>query len=112
MFSQDIKDGAYVINLGDKKSEKTYWVLLFIDRNIALYFDSFGIECISQEVLNEITDKTITHNIFRIQHNYSTMCRFYCITFIECKFATKTLLDYTNLFSPNEYKKNDKIICI
>ena len=25
-------------------------------------------------------------------------------------FAGKTLLDYTNLFSPNGYKKNDKII--
>ena len=24
--------------------------------------------------------------------------------------AEKTLLDYTNLFSPNDYKKNDKII--
>ena len=24
--------------------------------------------------------------------------------------AGKTLLDYTNLFSPDEYKKNDKII--
>ena len=25
-------------------------------------------------------------------------------------FSRKTLLDYTNLFSPNDYKKNDKII--
>ena len=25
--------------------------------------------------------------------------------------AGKTLLDYTNLFSPNDYKNNDKIIC-
>ena len=25
--------------------------------------------------------------------------------------AGKTLLDYTNLFSLNDYKKNDKIIC-
>ena len=24
--------------------------------------------------------------------------------------AVKTLLDYTNLFSPNNYEKNDKII--
>ena len=24
--------------------------------------------------------------------------------------AGKTLLDYTNLFSPHDYKKNDKII--
>ena len=28
----------------------------------------------------------------------------------EYMLAEKTLLDYTNLFSPNYYKKNDKII--
>ena len=35
------------------------------------------------------------------------MCGFYCIAFIEYMLAGKTLLDYTNLFSPNDYKKND-----
>ena len=30
--------------------------------------------------------------------------------FIEYMITRKTLLDYTNLFSPNDYKKNDKII--
>ena len=39
------------------------------------------------------------------------MCGFYCIAFIEYMLAGKTLLDYTNLFSPYDYKKNDKIIC-
>ena len=38
------------------------------------------------------------------------MCGFYCIAFIEYILAGKTLLDYTNLFSPNDYKKNEKII--
>ena len=38
------------------------------------------------------------------------MCGFYCIAFIECMFAGKTLLDYTNLFSPNDCRKNDKMI--
>ena len=37
-------------------------------------------------------------------------CRFYCIVFIEYMLAGKTLLDYTNLLSPNDYKNNDKII--
>ena len=37
------------------------------------------------------------------------MCGFYCITFIEYILAGKTLLEYTNLFSPNDYK-NNKII--
>ena len=78
-----IKDGVYVINLDDKNSKETHWVSLFIDRNTAIYFDSFGIEYIPQEVLNKIEDKSITHNIFRIQNNESVMCGFYCITFIE-----------------------------
>ena len=38
------------------------------------------------------------------------MCGFYCITFKEYMPWGKTLLDYTNLFSPNDYKKNEKII--
>ena len=37
------------------------------------------------------------------------MCGFYCIAFIEYMLAGKTLLDYTNLFSQNNYKKNNKI---
>ena len=39
------------------------------------------------------------------------MCGFYYIAFIEFMLAGKAVLDYTNLFSPNDYKKNDKIIC-
>ena len=38
------------------------------------------------------------------------MCEFYCIAFIEYMAVRKTLLDYTNLFSPNDYEKNDKIM--
>ena len=61
-------------------------------------------------MLNKIKDKSITHNIFRIQDNESIMCGFYCIAFIEYMLAGKTWLDYTNLFSLSDYKKNDKII--
>ena len=45
-----------------------------------------------------------------MQANESIMCGFYCIAFIEYMLGQKTLLDYSNLFSPNDYKKNDKII--
>ena len=63
-----------------------------------------------KEVLNKIRDRSITHNTFRLQDNDSIMCGFYCIAFIEYMLAGKALLDYTNLFSPNDYKKNDRII--
>ena len=81
-FTQN-KRGAFVINLDDKNSKGTHWVSLFIYKNLAIYFDSFGIEYIPQEVINKIEDKSITHNIFRIQDNESIMCGFYCIAFIE-----------------------------
>ena len=93
-----------------KKTKGTHWVSLFIDRNTAVCFDSFGIEYIPQEVLNKVRDKSITLNIFRIQDNESIICGFYCIALIEYMLAGKSLLDYTNLFSPNECKKNDKMI--
>ena len=48
--------------------------------------------------------------MFRIQDNESIICGFYCIAFIEYMIAGKTLLDYTNLFLPNYYKKNYKMI--
>ena len=64
-----VKYGAYVINLDDNNSKGTYWVLLFIGGNIALYFDSFGIEYIPQEVLSKIKGKSVTCNIFRKQDN-------------------------------------------
>ena len=35
---------------------------------------------------------------------------FYCVAFVEDMVAGKTLLDYTILFSPNDYKKNGKKI--
>ena len=100
----------YVINLHDKNSKETHWVSIFIDKNIAVYFDSFGIEYIPQEVLSKIKDKSITHNIFRIQVHESIICGFYCIAFIEYLLVGETFLDYTNLFSPNDYNKNNEII--
>ena len=97
-------------NLDDKKSKGTHWISLFIDRNTTVYFDPFGTEYIPHEILNKISDKLIARNIFRIQDNDSIMCGFYCIAFIEYMLAEKTLLHYTNLFSPNGYEKNSKII--
>ena len=74
--SPRIKDGVYVINLDDNNSKEAHWVSLFLNKNTAVYFDSFRIEYIPQELLNKTKDKLITHNIFRIQDNESVMCGF------------------------------------
>ena len=46
-------------------------------------------------MLNKIKDKSIFHNIFRIQDNESIICGFYCTAFIEYMLAGKKLLEYT-----------------
>ena len=38
------------------------------------------------------------------------MCGYFCIGFIDYMFKGKSLTDYANLFSPNNFKKNDDII--
>ena len=67
------------------------------------------IEYVPQEVSNKIKDKSITHDILRIQDKDSIMCGFYCIPLIEYMLLGKAVLDYNNLFYPNEYEKNDKL---
>ena len=38
------------------------------------------------------------------------MCGYICVGFVYFTLKGKILLDYTNLFSPNDYEKSDKII--
>ena len=38
------------------------------------------------------------------------MWEYVCIGFINFMLQGKSFLNYRNLFSPNEYEKNDKII--
>ena len=100
------KDGSNVTNLDDKHSKGTHWVSLFIIYwKISSHAHSFEFEYNPQKVLNKMKDKSITHKIFRILGADSIMRVFYCIAFIEYLLEGKTLLDYTNLFSPNDYNK-------
>ena len=113
-----IKKGAYVIDLDEYENTGTHWVSLFVKPKYTVYFDSFGVEHIPKEIKKFIRSKElgdavrndIKGNIFRIQAYDSIMCGYFCIEFINYILKSKTLLDYTNLFSPNEFKKNDRVI--
>ena len=38
------------------------------------------------------------------------MCGYFCIEFINYMLKGKTLLDYTNLYSPNDFKRTIKLL--
>ena len=114
-----VKNGAYVINLDEYRNIGTHWIALYVNNKIVTYFDSFGVEHIPKEIMKFINTTSfglgsrryqIITNIYRIRAYDSIMCGYFCIGFINFKFNGKSLADYTNIFSPNNFNKNDDII--
>ena len=81
---------------------------MYINNNVT-YFDSFGVEHIPKEIKKFIGNKNIITNVYSIQA-YDSMCGYFCIGLIDFMLKGKSVLDYTNLFCPNDYEKNDKTI--
>ena len=77
---------------------------MYVKSNDITYFDSFGVENIPKEIKKFVKNKSIIA-IFRIQAYDSIMCGYFCIGFIDFMLAGKKLTDYTNLFSPHDFKK-------
>ena len=50
----EIRDGAYVINLDEYSDIGTHWVALYIKNDDITYFDSFGVEHIPKEIIKFI----------------------------------------------------------
>ena len=105
-----IKDGAYVVNLDEYSDNGTHWITLYIQNNDVTYFDVFRVEHIPKEIIAFIGNKNIKTNIFRIQAYDSIMCGYFCIRFIDFMLVEKTLTEFTNHFSPNNFKRNDDVI--
>ena len=108
IFSRDnlpntIKNGAYVINLDEYHDIGTHWVALYVNNKTITYFDSFGVEHIPKEIIKFIDNKNIITNIFRTQAYDSIMYGYFCIRFIKFIFNGNTLIDFTNIFSPNGF---------
>ena len=69
-----IKDRAYVIILDEYADVGTHWIALFCNRSEIVYFNSFGVEHVPEEIIDFMGNKNIIANIFRIQANDSVMC--------------------------------------
>ena len=82
---------------------------MYVNDNNVTCFDSSGVELIPKGIKKFIGNKDVVTNIYRVQTYDSIMCEYFCIGFIDFILKGKSLLEYPNLFSPNDYEKNDKI---
>ena len=83
--------------------------ILILDKAVT-YFDSFGVEHIPKEIKKFINNKNIIVNIFRIPAYNSVLCGYFCIGFIDFILNGNNLTNFTNLFSPNNFKKKKMMI--
>ena len=63
--------------------------LLYFVKTEIVYFDSFGVEHIPEEIKKFIENKNIKANIFRLQANNSVMCGYFCIDLLILCFQIK-----------------------
>ena len=83
---------------------------MYVQNNDVTCFDFFGVEHILKEIRAFIGYKNIKTSIFRIPAYDSIMCGYFCVGFIGFMVAWKTLTKFANLFSPNNFYKNNDIV--
>ena len=105
-----IKDDTSIINPDEYADVGTLWIALYYTEIDVIYFDSFEVEHVPEELEKFIRHKNIKINIFRVQSNNSIMCGYFCIGFIDFMLAGKALINFTSLFSPYDFEKNDSRI--
>ena len=59
-----IKDGAYIINCDEYADVGTHWIALYCYKNTVIYFDSFGVEHVPEEIKQFIGNKNINLTFF------------------------------------------------
>ena len=94
-YLKKAKDGTYVINLDEYADVSTHWIALFCNRNETV----FSIFLVLNMFLKRL----------KKQASNSVMCRYYCFGFTDFMLAGKNLTDFTDMFSPYDFDKNDGI---
>ena len=85
-------------------------IALFCGKTEIVYFNSFGVEHVAEEIKEFIGNKNIKTNIFRAQANNLIMCGYFYIGFIEFMLAGKTVISFTRFSSLHDFEKSDSII--
>ena len=105
-----MKDREYVINLDECELVGIYSLALHVNIKNETYFDRFEVENIPKEIKKSLGKTNTMTNIYRIKENYLIICGYFCIGLIDFMLKGKSLLDYTNIFYPKKYEKNDRVI--
>jgi hypothetical protein len=104
---------SLIINTDESFKPGEHWIALFLDKNYAEYFDSFGQPPLHKEILSFLIRnkiKYITYNTKQIQSITTNTCGAYCVLFVKFKCFNKKFCDLIKLFNNNTYLNDLKIL--
>ena len=113
-----VEDGCYIINMESSfMGSGTHWVALFVYKNTAYYFDSFGatppVEII--KFVKKRKNSHLVYNNFIIQDLTSGNCGYFSLAFLlymnqnKLRDLEDIFNEFVNFFA-NDTTKNDDIL--
>lgn len=91
-----------IINTDKCEEPGEHWVAIYLGADgIAIYFDSFGLPPLHQEIqdyINYISPLGYYHNTVTLQSIYQDTCGMYCIYFLTFMFTYKDYRRFLQIF--------------
>ena len=104
---------SIVFNLSKHNEKGTHFVAIYTDKEKLIYFDSFGEPIMNNLIQNfvnkHLKEKKIVFNKTKIQHDLSSFCGIFCLSFLAAQENQIPLKEYLNNFDKTDLMLNDKI---
>ena len=102
---------SLIINI-DETKKVGHFVVVLLQKNYVIYFDSLGIRTLPLNVKNYLTKfyDCIYFNFYPVQDYQSLKCAYFCTLFIIHVKNLKDFQKYLNIFHKNKLLKNDNLI--
>jgi hypothetical protein len=106
------KTFSVIFNESKHNEEGTHFVCVYANENKAYYFDSLGLKCENNYILQFLknTQRIIIENNRQIQSYNSIFCGYFCLSFIIFMFIKNNFKKYFIFFSEKNLKINDNIV--
>lgn len=102
---------SLIINSEKSTHPGSHWLSVFLDEEFSLYFDSFGLPVLENDIFYFLKENSCSKNVIFnklcIQDIESVSCGLFCISFIKHVHSIKSFDTFLCTFSTHYLKSND-----
>jgi len=105
------KQALFIYNLEPSYMSGSHWVTTYVRDKVVNYFDSFGMLPFQEMVDHpKKLNLTLLHHNNQIQNLLTTICGYFCLSFLNEMDKGKSYLDVLKVFDIHNTMKNERFI--